>query len=125
MTEDIKIPDNIQVPPSDGLQDNGMVSVAEALDPELAALHNCKKFRIWSFYQWVEQQTDKIKLTVSNRPPNRLYDLGGRTVFIIGYGSKDGHVVVSGLDGAGEAIHAEPDELRDITDDLKAKHGLK
>lgn len=100
------------------------IDTTEAPDPVLAALKNAEQFDHFSFAQWLEDQPAKLRRTALARPPSRVYDLGGSYVYVHGYG-KDGRVVVSILgDKECGRIHAHPNELHDVTRELREKYQL-
>ena len=90
----------------------------------LAVLHNIESFDKRRFASWVGFQPTALQKAARLCPPDRIYDLGGKLCYVFGFG-KDGHVVVRGVGGAQNVnVHADPTELRDVTDDVKQCHGL-
>ena len=105
-----------------------MVELSEAQDPILTALHNCEAFDHVRFDAWCSVQGGGIQRTVRLCPPDRLYELAsaprtGSVYFILGY-RKDGGVAVQSVLDTERVIHCHPDELRDVTRDLRRERGL-
>ena len=103
---------------------NDMVDIDRAPDAIKAALYNSTKYDMLAFDVWILVQPDKLVRSARMCPPNRLYELQTQVVYVEGYG-KDGRVVCRlVMDPTYARIHCHPDELVDITNDLRSKYGL-
>ena len=89
------------------------------------AIYRCETYDIFEFERWLLLQPDKLVRTATTLPPNRIYEGPlSKLYYVRGYG-KDGHVVLGFVeDDDGAVIHADPGELRDVTDELRRRFGL-
>lgn len=100
------------------------IDVTKSTDPIRAALHNAENFDMVKHWSWLLQQPPAIQRTARSHPPNRIYELKGKLVYVFGYG-KDGHAIVSGIEDPNQdRVHCDPSELKDVTGEVREAAGL-
>lgn len=94
----------------------------EAPDALMSVLHNIDTFDWQRFSRWRDAQSRELQAITKLRPPNRLYDLDGRMVYVVGYSRGGGIAVREVGDKAGRGFSVDVLDLRDVTEDVKAQY---
>jgi len=102
-----------------------VIDIHSSGDAVLSALKNAQEFDLARFARWIATRPLPMRKAALARPPNRIYELNDRLVYVFGYGQR-GDIVVKSVEGGDEqdVETTAPSELKDVTQELRTKRGL-
>jgi hypothetical protein len=100
------------------------IDTLKAPDPLLAAIQNAESFDKRAFVMWLSMQRRAVQKAAQQCPPWKIWELKGKPCFVHGY-ARDGHLIVRGIgDQMQTNVHVYPDEVKDVTNDVRRQCGL-